>query len=143
VSDPAALFAYGSLQVASIFHELTGLEASFEHAVLEGFERLCVAGESFPVIRPKEGALTRGRLYRALDAESWKLLDAFEGNDYERRHVRVRLPNGSEEAQAYVIRRESRLGLVAAPWSLARFCELHADAYLPACRRLRALSRRS
>lgn len=134
-----ALFAYGTLQVPEVLAALAGRAHTSRPARLEGFERLCVAGEVYPAIRPRPGARTEGRLYEALDPDVWPILDAFEGGAYVRQLVEVNAGAGESRvpAQAYVLRPGAGPPLEARRWCLATFRASHAAAYARSCARLR------
>jgi len=175
-----SLFAYGTLQIPEIMSALCGLAtasrsptAGRSHPVegsawaalparLQGFERCCVRGERFPGIRPRPETSTPGCLYSDLGDEHWELLDAFEGELYERRSVEVQLlgpqashplarsatgtsdrtdaetPIGVRTAWVYVVRPGHWRSLLAKPWHIERFAALHVAEYVQTCQQLRA-----
>ena len=50
------VFAYGSLMIPSVMHAVTGRWFTHTEAVLEGYARYGIDGESYPGIVPQEGA---------------------------------------------------------------------------------------
>lgn len=125
LEEPAGLFAYGSLMWPAILarvlqgphpHGLDSVPAA-EAALLLDHVRLRVRGEDYPGLRPQPGAQVEGRLYQPLPAAAWPLLDAFEGDEYERVQVVVLLAGG-ERATAWTYRFRAELAgrLLPEPW---------------------------
>lgn len=99
----AHVFAYGTLMCADIMRAACGGLPAARPARLDGFSRHPVAGEEYPGIRANSGHAVDGVLYLDVSPEQLARLDAFEGAQYLRRPVTVRLADGSrQEAQTYV-----------------------------------------
>jgi gamma-glutamylcyclotransferase (GGCT)/AIG2-like uncharacterized protein YtfP len=146
--EPTGLFAYGSLMWPAILarvcqgphpHGLDSLPAA-EAALLLDHVRLRVRGEDYPGLRPQPGAQVEGRLYRPLSDSAWPLLDAFEGDEYERVPVPVLLADGSRVlAWTYRFRAEMASRLLYEPWlpqdfegaAMARFVARYAGFARP------------
>lgn len=80
-------------------------------ATLDGFRRLTVIGDTYPALVAEPQASVGGVLYADVSADDVERLDAFEGSDYERIEVSVRLADGSSRcAHAYRWRHRERLG---------------------------------
>ncbi len=136
------IFAYGSLGFPGILLALTGRRFSSRSAVLEGFARYCVRGESHPGIVPVPGARTAGVLYSGVDHRSLALLDRFEGDLYKRREVWVCAEAGPPlAALTYVVVPRRRRGLGREPWDRDRFVARHLAAYRAHCAQLRRAAR--
>lgn len=131
------LFAYGTLQCPELFRAVVGAELPAEEAVLTGHRREGVAGAAYPGIVPDADAEVPGRLYRNVPRRLLPFLDAFEGAEYERRTLPVRVGDG-RTAPALVYRLEARTArrLDGRPWDLATFRARHLGRYLVRCRRL-------
>ncbi len=98
-------FTYGSLMCADIMARATGAAFDAQPALLHGYIRHPLRGETYPAIVAQAGASVTGRLYRDLDEHALQRLDAFEGGMYERRTVTVETPAGEHlAAAAYVLR---------------------------------------
>lgn len=96
-------FTYGTLMCADIMAAVCGHAVRGEAATLRGYARHPVRDERYPGIRPDPRASVFGVVYRALGAEALARLDAFEGAQYQRRPVGVRLGNGEDiAAETYV-----------------------------------------
>lgn len=128
--EPAALFAYGTLQVARVVRAVLGRVPAAREAEIPGFARRRVAGAVYPGLCPKPGAVTPGLLYTGLAEADWPRLDAFEGRLYERRVVRVRAGGPLAAAQAYVVPAERTHRLTDEPWELERFIEESLPRFL-------------
>ena len=77
------------------------------------------------------GAETRGIVYARLNIGDLRRLDAYEGCDYQRVRVVVRLQDGRElSAWTYLTRPAARRTLSSDAWSLEVFTQNELKAYL-------------
>jgi gamma-glutamylcyclotransferase (GGCT)/AIG2-like uncharacterized protein YtfP len=130
------LFCYGSLQFAEVMRAVTGRSFAHEPARLDGWRRRCFRGRSFPAVAPDASASTPGVLWRGVDERSARLLDAFEGDAYERRVLRVRTSRGETlDANVYVASAAGLAELSQQPWLRERFARESLAAFLRALRR--------
>ncbi|GAB1314254.1 hypothetical protein MFIFM68171_04464 [Madurella fahalii] len=94
-------FFYGTLMVPAVFYTvcygsenvpdaIAGLH-SFKPAVLHGYVRRRVAYADYPGITEAEGCQVAGSLVTGLTKANLGKLDYFEGGQYERRRVKVKL----------------------------------------------------
>lgn len=121
-----------------VLEALTGRRFPSEPATLAGFARFLLRGRTFPGAVPRPGECTSGRLYHDLDARSLALLDAFEGELYERRRVEVRNATGqSRAAFAYLLSAAHEALLSSQPWERERFEAEQLPRYLEGCRAFR------
>ena len=131
-------FFYGTLMAPQVLHRViwgsstppTPAHASLlsiRSAILKGHVRRRVKGADYPAVTPSsEESEVRGTLVTGLtDGDVWRL-DIFEGSEYERGDVRVRVlgkedREGEEvEAQTYIwIAGEQRLE--AQEWDFSHF----------------------
>ncbi|RTL21873.1 MAG: gamma-glutamylcyclotransferase [Burkholderiales bacterium] len=115
-------FTYGSLMWADIMARVCGRGFASEPAVLAGHRRHPVRGQDYPGLWPAPGHEVPGRLYLDVDAAAWARLDAFEGDEYERVEVQVRLADGRcAAAQAYRFRAACRDRLLPGDWDADAF----------------------
>jgi gamma-glutamylcyclotransferase (GGCT)/AIG2-like uncharacterized protein YtfP len=115
-------FTYGSLMWADIMARVCGREFASEPAVLAGHRRHPVHGQDYPGLRPAAGHQVAGRLYLDVDAAAWARLDAFEGEEYERVEVQVRLADGrAVAAQVYRFRAAFAQRLLPGDWDADAF----------------------
>lgn len=135
---PRRIFTYGTLMASEVMEALLGRRPPACPALLEGHTRYALRGRAYPGLVDEAGARTRGVLYGGLDAASVALIDHYESNLYERRHVRVRAAAGAElEAEAYVLRASQRHVLSGESWDLARFRAEHLAETVRHCAALR------
>lgn len=73
------LFAYGTLADPGFVAQLLGRPVAATPAELLGFARVELAGFAYPILLGAAGERAPGFLYRALRAEDWRRLDAYEG----------------------------------------------------------------
>ncbi|KAF2272664.1 uncharacterized protein EI97DRAFT_436750 [Westerdykella ornata] len=101
-------FFYGTLMATPVLHRVIHnptIPSSLlptlttRPAILQNHTRHRVRHADYPAVVPSDdqGACVRGVLVSGLsDADIWRL-DVFEGEEYERRRVRVRVLDGGEE----------------------------------------------
>lgn len=129
------IFTYGSLMVPAIMAAVTGRRMPSKPATLHGYARFCITGEVYPGIIEMNGALTDGILYFGVEKDTLEILDAFEGDYYQRTPVAVTTDVGSGResvtgAQTYVIRPEYRHLLSDRPWDFDTFRDRFQDAFM-------------
>jgi len=124
------LFVYGSLRDEEIFCRVAGIRLIPEVALLPGYQCLRLAGESYPAIRKAAAQQVAGLLYAGVTAAIWQRLDAYEGEQYERRVVTVKTAGGSCTAATYVISPRWRHLLTSEPWDFEQFCRRDKAACL-------------
>lgn len=134
------LFVYGTLQIPEVVRAVTGRRLVGRPAVLEGYERRCLRGRTYPGIARAVGRSTAGLLFPALEPRVLELLDDFEGALYERRVLTVKTPSDgrSHRAQAYVVSEARADLLTARPWDGTEFAAKHLAAFLARCERFRS-----
>jgi gamma-glutamylcyclotransferase (GGCT)/AIG2-like uncharacterized protein YtfP len=115
-------FTYGSLMCADIMADVTGQAVAGQPARLAGYVRHPVADEDYPGLVPDPSGMVDGILYPGLSAAALARLDAFEGEMYERRRLRVNPVGGGEaEAWCYIFRDQYRGRLLDGDWDFAAF----------------------
>ena len=137
-SGSAALFTYGTLQLAAVMLALT--EKDFKHspASVHGFQRYRMKGKSYPALVDEPGGVVEGTLFTAIDSESMRLLDAFEDCEYERRSIEVVPADGTGlSAWAYIVPAAGLAAVEYEPWDLAAFAQDVLDEYVANCKRFR------
>ncbi|QDS68701.1 hypothetical protein FKW77_003514 [Venturia effusa] len=101
VVGPHTAFFYGTLMAPKVLrrvchgphaHDSTTLTAiNVRPALLKAYRRHRVLGAEYPAIVPHEASTVQGTLVEGLtDGDIWRL-DIFEGDEYERRKVSVRV----------------------------------------------------
>jgi gamma-glutamylcyclotransferase (GGCT)/AIG2-like uncharacterized protein YtfP len=125
------IFAYGTLMIPDVMYAVTTRKFRFKDAILRGYARFTVKGESYPGIIPVADAVTEGIIYFDVDELSLARLDAFEGDLYQRTPILSEIKGGEIfNAQAYVIRPEYRGYLSSKEWNVMEFAQKHLEAFL-------------
>ena len=125
------IFAYGTLVIPTVMYAVTTREFRFKKAILKGYERFTVKGESYPGIIPQADAITEGIIYLNVDQLSLERLDIFEGDLYQRTPIIVET-EGEEmlNAETYVIKPEYRGYLSAKEWDVKEFIQKDLETFL-------------
>jgi len=129
----ANLFVYGSLMDADIFYEITHLRPVGYPAILSGFIRFKVVGESYPAVVEKELSSVEGLLYRDISESTFALLDQFEGEEYDRVSVDVTIEGKNESADLYRYKSEFYQKLGSELWDIKLFYS-QREQFLSVCR---------
>jgi gamma-glutamylcyclotransferase (GGCT)/AIG2-like uncharacterized protein YtfP len=125
---PSKVFTYGSLMYPEVWNRVVAGRYQHEPAVVAGFRRYAIDGETYPGAQANADAILHGVLYHEVEEADLLRLDAFEGADYQRITVQatpVAAPGrgacGAKPLQAslYVYTRTSRL--LCREWSVADF----------------------
>ncbi|PHH92308.1 hypothetical protein CDD83_8022 [Cordyceps sp. RAO-2017] len=137
MSGEYTAFFYGTLMAPEIFFSVCFGDPSppkvirelytFTAAILDGYCRHCVQLADYPGIIPEQGRSVRGVYATGLTDANMEKLDHFEGSEYERVQVQVRLLGrkgddaGGEEKKAsvYVFRHPD--DLERAEWDFEAF----------------------
>ena len=109
------LFVYGTLAPGKQNHDvMSDLSGKWEPATVNGtlVNEGWGSGHGCPGLIPSsEGPKVQGYLFTSADLpKSWEMLDRFEGADYMRELITVKLGNGVEvKSYVYSISRSERL----------------------------------
>lgn len=118
------VFVYGTLLLPNIMEAVTGSSYESMPATLEGYRRLRMKNEVFPGIIADPEASTKGKLYLGVDARALNLLDAFEGDLFDRQLLSVTAENGDRcQAYVYIVPAWNSSHLEDKPWSLKTFMQ--------------------
>lgn len=125
------IFTYGTLMIPAVMYTATARHFRFKRAMLSGYARFRVKGESYPGIIPQVDAITEGIIYLNVDELSLEQLDAYEGELYQRTRVRVET-EGAEilDAETYVIKPEYQDFLSSKKWDAREFIQKHLETFL-------------
>jgi gamma-glutamylcyclotransferase (GGCT)/AIG2-like uncharacterized protein YtfP len=127
------LFAYGTLQDADVLGALVGKIAattSRQPARAPGFAIVTYPGRTYPALVPSPTSVAQGTLIGALDAFDLAIIDAFEGDEYQRILIPIQIPTATFPAFAYLP--TIQVPLAGSPWSLAGWTNQHKQAFLQA-----------
>jgi len=115
------LFAYGSMMCPEVIEKLAGKPLTGVPGKVKNHRALCVRGELYPGMVQGHGGEVSGLVY-TFPSYLWPAFDAFEGEEYLRKPVRVWYDNGKRElVQAYLFRPEYRSRLIRRPWDFDAF----------------------
>lgn len=128
--EPDAIFVYGTLLLPVVQRRILGRSLEAKEAKLEGYLRGVVRGQTYPSLRAAPGGETVGAVLGGFTAEDLALLDAYEGERYERVAVRVRAGDGQSLAWVWLLREPWQDLVTAEPWDLDAFVETELDGYL-------------
>ena len=125
------IFVYGTLLIPSIMYAVTARKFRFRNAIVRGYARFTVKGESYPGIIPETDAVTEGIIYFDVDKSSLERLDAFEGDMYQRTPILAEIKGGEIfNAEAYVVKPKFRNHLSSSKWNMKEFARNHLKAFL-------------
>lgn len=101
-------------------------------AVIRGFRRCGIAGASYPMLVPDEGAVVEGRLMRRATARDIARINHYESEEYRAELHPVSTGAGVETA-AWLYLGLDQLEAAAEPWSLGRWQTQHKAGFFAAC----------
>lgn len=112
-------------------YAVTGRRFRFVDAILRGYARYMVKGESYPGIIPSADDVTEGITYLDVGELSLKQLDEFEGDLYQRTPIMVETKKGETyNAETYAVKLEFRDCLSSKKWNVKEFSKDHLKAFL-------------
>ncbi|GAA2435489.1 gamma-glutamylcyclotransferase family protein [Streptomyces macrosporus] len=123
-ADP--LFVYGTLRFPEVLRALLGRVPARTPADVAGWRAAPLEGRLYPGLVPAEETVT-GLLLEDLTPAEWRVLDAFEGDEYDRR--RLALTDG-RHCCAYVW---SAGRVLPGTWSVEDFAERHLADFVLRC----------
>ena len=116
----SALFTYGSLMDADILHLVLGKNYQAFAALLRGYRRARMMGQSYPAVVPAQDHSVSGTLYDELEKHDFLKLDRFEGEMYKRVEVDISSCH-VKSAFVYVLKEKYVAYLSNQEWSFEDF----------------------
>jgi len=117
----AHVFTYGSLMFRDVWERVVRNGYAASEATVSGHIRLGIADETYPALVPGLGKVT-GVLYFDVCTEDLLLLDRFEGDEYDRITLPVRLADGEQlNAETYVFKTALSHRLTPHAWCVDTF----------------------
>jgi gamma-glutamylcyclotransferase (GGCT)/AIG2-like uncharacterized protein YtfP len=114
---PHTAFFYGTLMAPSVLYRVIYgnpkptpaqiRQTTSTSALLDGYQRRKVRGCDYPAITTSEGGSVRGLLVTGLTDEHLDRLDTFEGFQYEREVVRVRVLREGDDGEEEIVEAET------------------------------------
>ncbi|WP_293776674.1 gamma-glutamylcyclotransferase family protein [uncultured Oxalicibacterium sp.] len=125
------VFTYGSLMFPAVWERVVRGRYRSAPAMLPGYARHAVEGETYPGMVQQSDSAVNGVLYFDVDEADLLALDVFEGGEYRREQVRVSIAaDENQMAATYVFMAADRL--TRQPWQPEAFRMQHfMDAYCP------------
>jgi gamma-glutamylcyclotransferase (GGCT)/AIG2-like uncharacterized protein YtfP len=132
VGSGRPLFVYGSLMFPEIIRSVIGRVPEGRPAIIQGYRRLVVAGESFPgMIKVGESdERVDGLVYVDITSEEWKRIIAFEDEFYGLKEVSVERLGENLSALAFVVPPAKKSLLAEEQWRPDYFREHHLGRLL-------------
>jgi len=125
------IFVYGSLMFDDIWNRIVKRRYDKQSALLPGYKRLAVKGESYPGLVKSFNSSVEGVIYFNVTAQDIKRLDKFEGRYYRKVPVTVISDTGHlHKARAYLFVRHKRNLLAHKPWDPVHFQAHHLHKYI-------------
>lgn len=127
-------FVYGTLLYPENLRVLLGRVPAIVPAEVRGFARFSIVDEQYPgVVRASPESVVLGALLEDLTSEEMELLDAFEGDEYERVVVSATPVAGGDpvEAGLYLFLRTA--ALADAPWDPEAFRGTNLEEWTSNC----------
>ena len=115
------LFAYGTLMLPEMVHQLLGRAITSVPGTLHGYACYEVKHQIYPAIIAVDGSLVSGLVYQNILEIDLEKLDQYEGDMYERTKVKVELADGRDLlCQTYVCKVEYQACLLNKLWTPSR-----------------------
>lgn len=114
-----ALFVYGTLQFPEVLTALLGRVPSLEPAELAGWRAAALPRRLYPGLVAAAHGRARGAVLTGLSATEWRILDAFEDDEYDLRQVRLEGRNAPVWTYVWTVAADS------ADWERDRFAAEH------------------
>lgn len=140
--DPQTpLFLYGTMLDMEILELVLGRSVSANElmaARLEGFRRVKVPDESYPVLAAANGSEIGGAVISMLSESDWDRIIFFENVEYEHRECVIELDDGTELIAVFY---SDGVMIPGADdeWTLEWWQEVHKPHLMPAIREYMAL----
>lgn len=116
------IFVYGSLMFDDVWNRIVQHRYEKQAAVVSGYKRLSIKGESYPGLVTSFNSSVDGVLYLNVTAQDIKRLDKFEGEYYKKIPVAVLSETGRVlNAEVYLFNRRSKRLLSNTSWDPLRF----------------------
>ncbi len=117
--------------IPEVFRKVTGKLYRTQNAILNGYERFKLSGESYPAIIRKTDATTEGIIYFDISATDFEKLDHFEGDLYKKVNAPVHAKNQQVvNVILYVLKDGNELLLSQQKWDKSAFIDFELKQFL-------------
>lgn len=125
------LFVYGSLQHPLVWQRLIGKNCDEQPAVLKGWKAVKVKNNDYPGLMQLNNEEVSGLIKTGLSKADFEILDAFEGEQYQR--VQLVVTDEKEQSQqvyVYIFKDDYLPQLTSEAWSYQEFSEQCLQRFL-------------
>ena len=98
-------------------------------AVLNGWRRVFVRGDCYPIVRPARCSTVDGLVFAAVNVEGTRMLRNYEGPSYRARRLTVRGADGGSVSAAVFVPKDFGVA-TGRTWTLASWQMRHKRPYL-------------
>lgn len=124
------VFFYGTLMSPEVYSAVTGQKLIVRTASLEGYEIFSLKNRVYPGIKPVPNATIDG-IVSKVDSQTLDRLDWFEGSEYEREEVEVKLDSGERiKCFCYILKDNQHHIIDHKEWEFQHFLEVNLENYL-------------
>ncbi|MEU8824606.1 gamma-glutamylcyclotransferase family protein [Streptomyces sp. NPDC048636] len=127
---PDTLFVYGTLQFEGVLTRLLGRLPRSSPATAPGWRAAALERRVYPGLVPAPGSTAPGVLLTDLSPTEWKILDAFEDDEYELREITLA---SGDRGRAYIWREGD---IRPETWHAADFAARHLEEFTALCARI-------
>jgi gamma-glutamylcyclotransferase (GGCT)/AIG2-like uncharacterized protein YtfP len=124
------VFVYGTLEIPTIVERVCGCALPQREAVLRGYARFLLKGQCYPAVTEDRKSSVEGSLLEQVNVAVLARLDAYEGEQYERRALYVEAGGNELKAWVYVLKSEYTSLLSRTPWDRELFEEKHYAGFM-------------
>lgn len=125
------VFVYGSLMFDDVWNRVVQHRYNKQSAILSGYKRLSVKGETYPGLIKSFNNSVTGVIYHNVTARDIKRLDRFEGEYYDKISVTVVCETGYvHNAKVYLFNNRNRNLLSSNSWDPVRFQSRHLRRFI-------------
>jgi gamma-glutamylcyclotransferase (GGCT)/AIG2-like uncharacterized protein YtfP len=125
------LFVYGTLQDADVLGAVLGRPvamARLRRALAPGYRAVAYPGRVYPALAASPEDAAPGLLLEDLSELDMAVLDAFEGDEYRRQTIMLRVDGAESHAAAYLP--AIAIAATGPAWSLATWTDVHKPVVL-------------
>ena len=126
-------FVYGTLVFPEIIFALTKKQFKNQNAILEGYKKFKIFDNDqprpYPGISKNLGSKVVGKIIFDIDEKSAKILDFFEGFDYDKKILTIKSENNNFNAIVYVWKNKQKDKLKS-KWDEKEFKDKYLNFYI-------------
>jgi gamma-glutamylcyclotransferase (GGCT)/AIG2-like uncharacterized protein YtfP len=124
------IFFYGTLMCPEVYSAVTGQNLVAKSGALEGYQIYSLKDRVYPGIKPAPNVKVSG-LVSKVDGQTLDNLDWFEGSEYERKKVEVKLDSGElVECFCYILKSTHHHIIDHEEWDFQHFLDVNLANYL-------------